>query len=426
MCSFLILRVAGVVEGIKAMLAGKRILMIISGGIAAYKALDVIRRLRDQRAQVRCVLTQNAAEFVTPLSVAALSEEKVYQDLFSLTDESEMGHIRLTRETDLVMVAPATANIIAKMAHGLADDLATTLLLASSAPVMVAPAMNVQMWEHPATQANVHTLAQRGVRIIAPGQGALACGEVGAGRLADVMDIVDAVVAHFTPPAKPLAGKKIIVTSGPTREPIDPVRYISNHSSGKQGHSLAQALADMGADVHLISGPVALPPPENVTVWPVITADEMWAAAQQCLPADAAVCAAAVADWKIANATHQKMKKGTAAGLPVLQFTENPVILAGLAQHRSQRPKLVVGFAAETQNVVAYAQQKLAKKQCDWIIANDVSAGTQTFGGDMNTVTIVCPDGVDNWAPMPKTEVAQHLASKIAGALGAENHAKPL
>ena len=415
------------------MLTGKRILLIIAGGIAAYRSLDLIRRLRERGCDVRCVLTKGGAQFVTPLSVAALSENKVYQDLFSLTDEAEMGHIRLSREADLVVVCPASADLLAKMANGLADDLASTALLATDKPVMVCPTMNVQMWQHPATQANMLTLEGRGVLRVGPGAGNLACGEVGTGRLAEVMDIVAAIEAFFAGPPKalqapaielpgpgplgsqPLAGRHAIVTSGPTWEAIDPVRYIGNRSSGKQGHAIAAALARLGARTTLVSGPTGEPDPPDVHVVRIESARQMYAACHAALPADIAVCAAAVADWRVQTDTEKKIKKGS-GGPPALALTENPDILASLGQAGKARPKLVVGFAAETGNVVEYARAKLARKGCDWLVANDVSPGTGTFGGDDNTVHLVSADQVEDWPRMSKAQVAERLAARIAEA----------
>ena len=400
----------------------KRILLIIAGGIAAYRSLDVIRRLRERGADVRCVLTKGGAQFVTPLSVAALSENKVYQDLFSLTDEAEMGHIRLTRETDLVVVCPASADLLAKMANGLADDLASTALLATDKPVMVCPTMNVMMWQHPATQANMLTLESRGVMRVGPGAGNLACGEVGSGRLAEVMDIVAAVElffatgsAHAAPVPGPLTGRHAIVTSGPTWEAIDPVRYIGNRSSGKQGHAIAEALAKLGARTTLVSGPTAEPDPSGVDIVRIESAREMFEACHTALPADIAVCAAAVADWRADSNPDKKIKKDS-SGPPALALVENPDILASISQAGNKRPKLVVGFAAETGNVVEYARAKLARKGCDWLLANDVSPGTGTFGGTDNTVHLVSSDHVDDWPRMSKIEVAERLAARIAEA----------
>ena len=395
------------------MLAGKRILLIVSGGIAAYKSLDLIRRLRERGAAVRCILTAAGAKFVTPLSLAALSGDKVYGELFSLIDESEMGHIRLSREADLVVVAPATANILARMAQGLATDLATTALLATDKPVMVAPSMNVRMWDHAATRANLAILRQRGVSVIGPGSGDLACGETGDGRLAEVADIVAAIETHFGRHA-PLAGRRALVTSGPTFEAIDPVRFIGNRSSGKQGHAIALALSRLGADTTLISGPVHEPDPQGVRVVHVESAQDMLAACLAALPVDVAVCAAAVADWRVRNPAEQKLKKDKTAkrAPPTLDLIENPDILATLSAGNA-RPKLVIGFAAETENLLAGARTKLAAKGCDWIVANDVSPGSGILGGNDNTVHLVTAAGDESWPPMTKDAVAEQLAARI-------------
>lgn len=398
------------------MAASKRILLIISGGIAAYKSLDLIRRLRERGHSVRCLLTASGAEFVTPLSLSALSEDKVYGDLFSLTDEAEMGHIQLSRDADLLLVVPATANIMAKMASGIADDLATTALLATDKPVMVAPSMNVRMWDHAATRANMKTLAARGVLQVGPVEGPMACGEFGEGRMAEVDEIVVAVEGFFehAAPKLPLAGRRALVTSGPTHEPIDPVRYIANHSSGKQGHAVAEALAALGAETTLVSGPVALADPVRLDTVHVTSALEMMQACEAALPVDIAVCAAAVADWRVAGQAAQKIKK-TGATPPPLELAENPDILASLAQREdNKRPALVVGFAAETENVVANAVEKRDRKGCDWILANDVSAGTGTFGGDDNALHLVRPDGVESWDRMSKSAAARRLADRVA------------
>jgi len=393
---------------------GKRILLVISGGIAAYKTLDLTRRLRERGAVVRCVLTEAASHFVTPLSVAALSENRVYQDLFSLTDEAEMGHIRLSREADLVVVAPATANILAKMAAGIADDLATTLLLATDTQVLVAPAMNVVMWEHPATQHNLAVLRERGVHVVGPATGELACGETGAGRMDEPEAILAAILA-LVARGTALAGRRVLVTSGPTHEPIDPVRFLGNRSSGRQGHAIAAALAALGADTVLVSGPTALPDPPGVAVRRVSTALEMLAACLAELPVDAAVCAAAVADWRIDSTGSRKLKK--AAGRPpALRLVENPDILAAIAA-AERRPLLVVGFAAETEDVVANATAKRQAKGCDWIVANDVAPESGVFGGDRNTVHLVTAAGVEPWPTLSKVEVARRLAERIAAAL---------
>ncbi|HEX3860755.1 MAG TPA: bifunctional phosphopantothenoylcysteine decarboxylase/phosphopantothenate--cysteine ligase CoaBC [Stellaceae bacterium] len=398
------------------MLHGRRILLIIAGGIAAYKSLELIRRLREQGAAVRCVMTAAAHQFVTPLSVASLSEDKVYGELWSLTDESEMGHIRLSRDADLLVVAPATADLIARMAAGLADDLAATTLLASDKPVLMAPAMNAQMWAHPATQANLKTLAARGVLQVGPGAGMLACGEVGFGRMAEPAEILAAITRFFISD-RSLAGRRAFVTSGPTREPIDPVRYLSNHSSGKQGHAIAAALAALGADTVLISGPTQEPTPPGVRLVAIESAREMLAAAEAALPVDIAVMAAAVADWRVENTTEQKLKKD-GKGAPTLRLVENPDILATIAGRHNDRPALVVGFAAETEHVVENALAKRRRKGCDWILANDVSPGTGIFGGDDNTIHLVDGDTVEDWPVMTKREVAAKLAQRIAATLG--------
>ena len=395
----------------------KRVLLIISGGIAAYKSLEVIRALRREGIAVRCVMTKAAEEFVTPLSVAALSEDKVYTDLFSLTDEAEMGHIQLSRSADLLVVAPATADILARMAHGNANDIATTVLLATDKPVMAAPAMNVRMWDHPATQANIATLKQRGVEMIGPVEGDMACGEFGYGRMSEPADIAAAILAHLgaekSRKAKPLAGRSAIVTSGPTHEPIDPVRYIANRSSGRQGHAIAEALARAGATVTLVSGPTRLADPAGVETVHVETAQQMLDACLGHLPADIAVCAAAVADWRVSGKAEQKLKKDSGS-LPSLTLTENPDILATLSKTGSARPGLVVGFAAETEAVLEHAIAKRKRKGCDWILANDVSEGTGTFGGDRNRIHFIDGNGHEDWPDSTKAEVATTLAEKIA------------
>ena len=397
------------------MLADKRILLIIGGGIAAYKSLDLIRRLREQGAAVIPVLTGAGAEFVTPLSASALAGHKVYRDLFDLTDEAEMGHIQLSRAADLVVVAPATADLMAKMAAGLANDLASTLLLATDKRVLIAPAMNVRMWEHPATQRNLAQLLADGVLVVGPDEGQMACGEVGPGRMAEVPEIVAAIGAALG--AGPLAGRHVLVTSGPTHEPIDPVRYIANRSSGAQGAALAAALRDLGARVSFITGPASVPPPHGVSVVRVETAREMAAAVAAALPADAAVFAAAVADWRVANAAAQKMKKDGTGKPPALEFAENPDILAQVAQMGAGRPRLVVGFAAETETVEAHAEAKRARKGCDWIVANDVSPETGIMGGAENAVTLITGEAAESWPRMAKAEVARRLALRIADAL---------
>ncbi|HUC60839.1 MAG TPA: bifunctional phosphopantothenoylcysteine decarboxylase/phosphopantothenate--cysteine ligase CoaBC [Alphaproteobacteria bacterium] len=393
------------------MLVGKRILLIVAGGIAAYKSLDLVRRLRERGAAVRAILTKSGAEFVTPLSLAALTEDKVYQDLFSLTDEHEMGHIELSREADLIVVAPATANIMAKMAQGIADDLATTALLATDKPVTIAPAMNLRMWLHPATQANLKTLQARGVAIVGPNEGDMACGEYGPGRMAEPLEILAAIEAHFRD-RSPLKGKRALVTSGPTHEAIDPVRYIANRSSGKQGHAIASALARLGAATTLVTGPTHEADPAGVAVVHIESARDMLAACLASLPADVAVCAAAVSDWRPSEAAPEKIKKN--GKTPSLALTENPDILASLAQAGNRRPRLVIGFAAETEKLIEHAQAKRAKKGCDWILANDVSPETGTFGGDANTIHLVSEQGVEDWPTMTKVGVAERLAARIA------------
>ncbi len=396
------------------MLAGKRILLIIGGGIAAYKALELIRGLKKAGAQVVPVLTRAGAEFVTPLSVSALAGAKVYTDLFDLTDEAEMGHIQLSRAADLLVVAPATADLMAKMAGGRADDLASTLLLATDKRVLVAPAMNLRMWEHPATRRNMAVLHGDGVLVVGPDDGEMACGEYGPGRMAEPVALQQAIAAALG--AGPLAGKHVLVTSGPTHEPIDPVRYIANRSSGAQGSALAAALRDLGARVTFVTGPAVVPAPAGVEVVRVETAAEMLAAVQAGLPADAAVMAAAVADWRVTNAGAQKMKKDGSGRAPALEFAENADILAVVSKG-PKRPKLVVGFAAETESVVEHATAKRARKGCDWIVANDVSAGTGIMGGSENAVTVISEAGAEVWPRMAKDAVARRLALKIAEAL---------
>jgi len=393
-----------------AMLHGRRILLVISGGIAAYKSLDLIRRLRERGAAVRCILTEAARQFVTPLAVAALSEDKAYSDLWSLTDESEMGHIRLSREADLVVVAPATADLLARMAAGMANDLASTTLLATDKPVLVAPAMNVMMWHHQATQDNLALLLSRGILSVGPNAGALADGEAGMGRVAEPLEIVAAIEDFFAGNGA-LKGRRALVTSGPTHEPIDPVRYIANRSSGKQGHAIAAALAGFGAETVLVAGPSREPDPPGVRVVHVETARQMLAACEAALPADIAVCAAAVADWRVAEAADQKMKKNGKP--PALKLAENPDILKTLSQPGNRRPALVIGFAAETQDIVRQARAKLARKGCDWILANDVSPASGTFGGDSNTIHLVEAGGVEDWPALSKRDVAQRLAQRI-------------
>ena len=396
-------------------LQGKRILLIIGGGIAAYKAPDLIRRLRERGAHVRPLMTAAAQQFVTPLTVGAVSADHVFTDLFSREDEQDVGHIRLAREADLIIVAPATADLMAKMANGLADDLASAVLLARKIPVLIAPAMNPAMWENPATKRNRMTLEKDGVRFIGPEKGEMAeSGEAGTGRMSEPLAIVAAIETLLAPQSKPLAGKTIVMTSGPTHEPIDPVRYIANRSSGKQGHAIAAALTKLGATVHLVSGPVTIPDPQGVDVIHVETAREMQAAVESHLPADAAVMVAAVADWRTANAADQKIKKQPGESAPTLSMIENPDILAGVG-HSAKRPGLVVGFAAETQDVLANAGRKLEKKGADWIVANDVSG--DVMGGDRNRVRILSRSGIEEWPEMSKEQVAEKLAEKIAAAL---------
>ncbi len=392
-------------------LAGKRVLLIVSGGIAAYKALELVRLLVKDGCGVTSVLTKAGAEFVTPLSLQALTGAKVYSDLFSLTDESEMGHIELSRAADLVVVVPASANILAKMAAGIADDLATTLLLATDKRVLVAPAMNVRMWDHAATRANMALLKQRGVLVVEPDEGPMACGEFGPGRLAEP-PVILAAIAQALASRNPLAGRHAIVTSGPTHEPIDPVRYLANRSSGKQGHAIAAALGALGARVTLVSGPVAIPDPAGMDVRHVETAREMLAAVEAALPADIAVCAAAVADWHVTEEAAQKLKK-TGNGPPELHLAENPDILLKLSAPGPARPKLVIGFAAETEHLQAHAAAKRARKGCDWIVANNVG-GTGNMGGDSNEVTLITADCAQGWPKMTKTELAGRLAERIA------------
>jgi phosphopantothenoylcysteine decarboxylase/phosphopantothenate--cysteine ligase len=400
---------------VNPVLDGRRILLIISGGIAADKSLDLIRRLRERGAAVRCIMTAAAQRFVTPLAVAAIAGETVFTDLWSLTDESEMGHLRLSREADLVVVAPATADLLARMATGLADDLASTALLATDKPVLVAPAMNVHMWCHPATQENLARLEARGVTRVGPNAGPLAEGESGMGRVAEPLEIVAAIEAFFARSGV-LKGRRALVTSGPTHEPIDPVRYIANRSSGKQGHAIAAALAALGADTILVSGPSHEPDPPGVRIVRVETAAEMLAACEAALPVDVAVCAAAVADWRVAAAAPQKLKKKGGAP-PALRLAENPDILKTLSAAGPRRPRLVIGFAAETSEVVRHAQEKRLRKGCDWILANDVSPASGTFGGDSNTIHLVDGNGIEDWPPLSKRAVAERLAGRIAAAL---------
>jgi len=397
------------------MLFGKTILLIIGGGIAAYKSLELIRRLKERGVAVVPVMTSAAGEFVTPLSVSSLAGQKVYTDLFDLTDEAEMGHIQLSRAADLIVVAPATADLIGKVAGGLAGDLASTLLMATDTEVLMAPAMNVRMWEHFSVRRNVAWLRENGVGFVGPNEGDMACGEFGPGRMSEPMEIVAAIEAHLA--TGPLAGKRVIVTSGPTHEPIDPVRYIANRSSGAQGTAIARALAARGAEVVFVTGPADVAPPEGVEVVKVQSARQMLEAVTGALPADAAVMAAAVADWRVKSEAGSKIKKEKGA-LPVLEFEENPDILATVSQMESGRPALVVGFAAETDDVIAHATAKRVRKGCDWIVANDVSPETGIMGGTENAVVLISDDGAESWPRMGKQAVADRLAERIAAALG--------
>lgn len=399
------------------MLSGKRILLIIGGGIAAYKSLELIRLIRRRGGRVRCIVTSAGRQFVTPLSVASLSGERVYEDLFSLTDEAEMGHIQLSRDTDLLVVAPATADLIAKIAQGRADDLASTALLATDKPVLIAPAMNVRMWEHAATQRNVGQALKDGVTCVGPNEGDMACGEHGPGRMAEPAEIIAAIEHHFSARA-PLQGLSAIVTAGPTLEAIDPIRYISNRSSGKQGYAIAQALAESGARTTLVTGPTALPDPAGVTTLRVESAAEMLAACEKALPADIAVFTAAVADWRVDGKAGQKIKKTAGAPPPSLSLIENPDILKTISGLKKGRPPLVIGFAAETENVVGHAKAKRERKGCDWIVANDVSPEQGVMGGDSNTVHVITADGMQSWQKMSKQDVARQLAHRIATHFG--------
>ncbi len=412
-------------------LSGRSVLLIIGGGIAAYKSLELIRLLKQRQAKVTAIMTKAAEQFVTQLSVASLTAEKVYTDLFSLTDEVEMGHIELSRSADLLVVAPASADLMAKMAQGLANDLASTTLLATDKKILIAPAMNVRMWQHKATMRNLSVLKADGVRVIGPNDGEMACGEYGPGRMAEPVEILAAIEAHFAGSALPLAGgaattraltgRKVLITAGPTHEPIDPVRYIANRSSGKQGYALAEAAVALGAETVLVSGPVNLPIPPGAQMMPVETAAEMLKVVEAELPADIAIFAAAVADWRVASTADQKIKKGS-GGLPDLKLAENPDILKTVAgAAKAKRPKLVVGFAAETENVIANAKAKLAKKGCDLIVANDVSAEKGVMGGDRNTVHLVSASGVESWPELDKSEVARRLMEDFARRLGAKS-----
>ncbi|WP_085906225.1 bifunctional phosphopantothenoylcysteine decarboxylase/phosphopantothenate--cysteine ligase CoaBC [Kiloniella majae] len=397
------------------MISGKSILLVVTGGIAAYKSLELIRRLKERDVSVRAILTKSGSEFVTPLSVSALTGEKTFVDLFSLTDETEIGHIQLSRQSDLIVVVPASADFMAKMAQGRADDLASTVLLATDKDTLIAPAMNVRMWEHPATQENLQTLINRGVKVIGPNEGSMACGEFGPGRMAEPAEILDAIEAYFSAPSeKPLAGIKTLVTAGPTHEALDPVRYIANHSSGKQGYAIAQAMEQLGAEVTLVSGPTQLSPPHGVKFISITSAEEMLVACQNALPADIAICAAAVADWRVAEQSKQKIKKKNNDEAPTLNFVQNPDILATLSQSGPKRPGLVIGFAAETEQVTENAISKRDRKGCDWILANDVSPATGTFGGDENTLFLIDKNGVDQWHKMTKDAAAKKLSKRIA------------
>jgi phosphopantothenoylcysteine decarboxylase/phosphopantothenate--cysteine ligase len=394
-------------------MSAQRVLLIVGGGIAAYKALELTRLLRKQGIEVRPILTRAGAQFITPLSLSALCEDKVYTELFSLTDEAEMGHIELSRSADLIVVAPATADLMAKAAHGVADDLASTTLLATDTAVLMAPAMNVRMWTHAATRRNLATLKADGVSFVGPDEGPMACGEFGEGRLAEPPVILEAILAALKRGTRgALSGRRALVTAGPTREPIDPVRYISNHSSGKQGYAIAEALADLGAEVTLVSGPTGLPTPIGVHRVDVETASEMQAACDAALPADVAVLVAAVADWRPASSAHLKIKKG-ASGPEPIALVENPDILAALSAPGPTRPRLVVGFAAETNDLEANARAKLARKGCDWIMANDVGR-SGVFGGDDNEMVLVTASGIEPWGAASKTVLARRLAQRIA------------
>jgi phosphopantothenoylcysteine decarboxylase / phosphopantothenate---cysteine ligase len=409
-------------------LSGRSVLLIIGGGIAAYKSLELIRLLKQRQAKVTAIMTKAAEQLVTELSVASLTGEKVYTDLFSLTDEIEMGHIELSRAADLLVVAPASADLMAKMAQGLANDLASTTLLATDKKILIAPAMNVRMWQHPATTRNLSVLKADGVRIVGPNDGEMACGEYGPGRMAEPVEILAAIEAHFAGGAlpltgaasRPLTGRKVLITAGPTQEPIDPVRYIANRSSGRQGYALAEAAVALGAETILVSGPVHLPIPPGAQMMPVETAAEMLKTVEAELPADIAIFAAAVADWRVASVSGQKIKKGS-SGLPELKLAENPDILKTVAAAKGKRPKLVVGFAAETQNVIENAKAKLARKGCDLIIANDVSADKGIMGGTRNTVHLVSASGVESWPELDKQEVARRLMQDFARRIGAKS-----
>ncbi len=395
-------------------LADKTILLIISGGIAAYKSLELIRLLKTAGVRVRVIMTRAAKEFVNPLTVASLTGEKVHDELFNLTDEIEMGHIELSRAADLLVVAPATADLMAKMAHGHADDLASTTLLATDKQVLIAPAMNVRMWTHAATARNLVQLKRDGALVVGPNEGEMACGEFGTGRMAEPAEIVAAIETVLASKTGPLVGRKVLITAGPTREAIDPVRYISNHSSGKQGYAIAEAAARLGAEVVLVSGPVGLAAPAGVRMVAVQSAADMLAACERELPCDIAIFTAAVADWRVADEATQKIKKD-GKGVPALKFVENPDILKTIAKRGSQRPGLVVGFAAETENLIENARDKLSKKGCDLIVANHVSKDKNVFGGDQNSVHVVTVSGVESWGLLSKHDVAQRLMGRLAG-----------
>lgn len=399
------------------MLKGKRILLIVTGGIAAFKSLELVRQIRSVGGEVRAILTKSAAEFVTPLSLQALTEDRVYSDLFSLTEESEMGHIQLSRNSDIILVAPATANFLAKMRLGICDDLASTVVLATDKPVIAVPAMNVRMWDHEATQDNIITLKDRNIKFIGPNEGEMACGEYGLGRMSEPSEIVSGIQSILEQ-NQPLLGKTALVTAGPTREPIDPVRFIANRSSGKQGYAIAEALAAAGAETTLVTGPTNLPVPSGMRVLRIETADEMLAHCLESLPVDVAVCAAAVADWKVANKSEQKIKKQKNINHGNLLLNQNADILKTLSNADNNRPSLVIGFAAETEDILKNGIRKRKEKNCDWILANDVAMGTQTFGGDNNAIHFISQKGTEEWPIMKKEDVARYLAKKIIDEIG--------
>lgn len=397
----------------------KTVTLVITGGIAAYKSLILVRRLKDAGVTVVPVMTKSAAQFITPLSIAAIAEHPVYQDLFDLKDETDMGHIRLMRDCDLVLIAPTSADFMAKMAHGLADDLASTAVLASNKPIIVAPSMNAAMWAHPATQTNAKTLMSRGIEFWGPADGDMACGDVGTGRMVEPEVLAQRVIDRLSSQDRPLAGQRVVITAGPTREAIDPVRYISNHSSGKQGYAIAQAFAQAGAETLLITGPTALPTPSGVERININSAEELMSATQSCLPADIAVMCAAVGDWRVAQTANEKLKKSSDQDSLSLTLVKNPDVLHTLGHHPN-RPRLVIGFAAETENLIANASDKREKKNCDFVLANDVSIGTNTFGGDDNRITIVDADGATSWPDMTKAQVANKLVQTCVERLKAE------